>query len=236
MRRGDNADHLLGLTAATRLAFETNEPQRIFPALCACLEYEWLTGQQFLDNKQLQTAIGLVRTQGNVYGNSEFAFWMEKARGEKLPLTEVYEGYNLSNKASVVKAAHLWKAAGCSYNEALALAAGTVDNKREAIAVLQTLGANATVQKIKLDMRSSGIKNIPRGMRKSTLSNKALLTGRELDVLQLMKEGLQNKEIAGKLFIAAKTVDHHISSILFKLDVNSRAKAVNEALRQEILK
>jgi len=51
-----------------------------------------------------------------------------------------------------------------------------------------------------------------------------------------MKEGLQNKEIAGRLFISAKTVDHHISSILFKLDVNSRSKAVNEAVRMEIIK
>jgi len=51
----------------------------------------------------------------------------------------------------------------------------------------------------------------------------------------LLKEGLQNKEIASKLFISAKTVEHHISSILFKLDVNSRSKAVREAVRLEII-
>jgi len=84
-------------------------------------------------------------------------------------------------------------------------------------------------------MRTSGIKSIPRGIRKSTQSNAALLTSRELDVLQLLKEGLQNKEIAGKLFISAKTVDHHISSILFKLDVHSRIKAVTEAVRMHII-
>jgi DNA-binding NarL/FixJ family response regulator len=98
------------------------------------------------------------------------------------------------------------------------------------------LGANAVYEKMKMQMRNSGIRNIPRGRRKSTLSNPAQLTSRELDVLHLLKEGMQNKEIAGKLFISGKTVDHHISSILFKLDVNSRTKAVTEAVRMEIIK
>jgi DNA-binding NarL/FixJ family response regulator len=84
-------------------------------------------------------------------------------------------------------------------------------------------------------MRASGIKRIPRGVIKTTQSNPALLTRRELDVLQLLKDGLHNKEIANKLFISAKTVDHHVSAIFFKLDVNSRVNAVKEALRLEII-
>jgi DNA-binding NarL/FixJ family response regulator len=63
-----------------------------------------------------------------------------------------------------------------------------------------------------------------------------LLTNRELDVLQLLKAGMPNKGIADTLFISAKTVDHRISSILSKLEVKSRAQAVHEALRLEILK
>ena len=47
---------------------------------------------------------------------------------------------------------------------------------------------------------------------------------------------MQNKEIAEQLFISPKTVDHHISSILFKLDVNSRSKAAQEAVRLGIIK
>ncbi len=85
-------------------------------------------------------------------------------------------------------------------------------------------------------MRASGIKSIPRGIRKTTQSNPALLTEREMDVLLLLKEGMQNKEIAARLFISVKTVDHHISAIMFKLDSNSRMKAVHEAIHLEILK
>ena len=85
-------------------------------------------------------------------------------------------------------------------------------------------------------MRAIGIKKIPRGLRESTKNNPSQLTNRELDVLQLLQKGDQNKEIAGQLFISPKTADHHISSILFKLDVNSRTKAVTEAVRLGILK
>jgi len=129
----------------------------------------------------------------------------------------------------------LWEQLGCRYEKALALFEGTEDDKRKAITIVHGLGANAVYEKMKLEMRASGIKSVPRGIRKTTRCNPAFLTGRELDVLQLLKEGLQNKEVAAQLFISAKTVDHHISSILFKLDVNSRIKAVTEALRKEII-
>ena len=85
-------------------------------------------------------------------------------------------------------------------------------------------------------MRAGGIKNIPRGIRESTRSNPAQLTNRELDVLQLLQKGNQNKEIAAMLFISPKTADHHISSILYKLEVNTRVKAIAEAVRLGILK
>ena len=142
----------------------------------------------------------------------------------------------MSSPAKAKVAAALWKKSGFPFNEALALFEGDEDDKREAIKIVQDLGANAIYEKMKFDMRNAGIKSIPRGIRKTTRSNQAHLTERELDVLQLMKEGLQNKEIGARLFISPRTVDHHISSILFKLDVNSRAKAVRQAVHLELIK
>jgi DNA-binding NarL/FixJ family response regulator len=57
-----------------------------------------------------------------------------------------------------------------------------------------------------------------------------------LDVLQLLNENMQNKEIAARLFISPRTVDHHITAILFKLNVNSRTKATREAIKLGIIK
>ena len=116
----------------------------------------------------------------------------------------------------------MWQELNCPYNRALTLFEGNEMDKKESIVILQKLGAGAVSEKMKLDMRKLGIKNIPRGLRKKTQSSTALLTDREPDVLKLLSQNLQNKEIASKLFISAKTVDHHITSILFKLDVNTR--------------
>jgi DNA-binding CsgD family transcriptional regulator len=231
MRRGDT-DVLPLLNEAKEKAFETMELQRIIPVLVALLEFEWITGESAIDKETIDSTISMVEKMGNIYENSEFAFWMLKARKQSIPLTEFYEGYDMNNQA----AATIWEKAGCRYQQAFALFAGNDNAKREAIAMIHELGAHAVFEKMKFEMRSSGIKSIPRGVRKTTQSNPALLTDRELDVLKLLQEGLQNKEIAARLFISAKTVDHHISSILYKLEVKSRTKAVHEATRLGILK
>ena len=51
------------------------------------------------------------------------------------------------------------------------------------------------------------------------------LTKRQIDVLKLIDQGRSNGQIAGTLFISAKTVDHHISAILDKLQARSRGEA-----------
>jgi DNA-binding NarL/FixJ family response regulator len=50
-------------------------------------------------------------------------------------------------------------------------------------------------------------------------------------VLVLVAEGLQNAEIADRLVVSPKTVDHHVSAILAKLGVSSRREAGAEAVR-----
>jgi two-component system nitrate/nitrite response regulator NarL len=61
------------------------------------------------------------------------------------------------------------------------------------------------------------------------------LTPRELEVLSLLVEGLNQPEIAEKLFVSPKTVGKHIEHILAKLGVHNRAQAVALAVRNELI-
>lgn len=235
MRRGE-VDALHQLMEAKTIASESVESQRILPVLCALLEYEWITGSLVIDDKTLDTVKTRITGSETIYGNEEFVFWLKKARKQKLSPKNIQVGHEKNGQPSALKAAAFWERIGNPYEQALALFETSDENKRKAISIVQRLGATAVCERMKFEMRRSGIKNIPRGARKTTQSNPEFLTDRELDVLRLLREGLHNKEIATRLFISAKTVDHHISSILYKLEVNSRTKAVHEAAKLGIIK
>ncbi len=235
MRRGEDGALALLLEAKPR-AFGILELEYMIPVMAALLEYEWITGNNVVDEQAVQLTITMVGKMGNMYKNSEFAYWLTRSGRREIHLKDHYAGYQMQNKKQAGEAATLWEKLGCPYEQALALYEGTEKDKKDAVSLVHALGALAIYEKWKQEMKASGIKSIPRGLRKSTQSNPALLTGRELDVLHLLKEGLQNKEIADRLFISPKTVDHHISSTLFKLEVNTRVKAVQEAEKLGILK
>ena len=55
------------------------------------------------------------------------------------------------------------------------------------------------------------------------------ISKRELEVLQLMAEGLSNAEIAGRLYVSLNTIKTHASNIFFKLDAGRRTQAIEKA-------
>jgi DNA-binding CsgD family transcriptional regulator len=61
------------------------------------------------------------------------------------------------------------------------------------------------------------------------------LTGRELQVLRLVAAGQTNRSIAAELFLSERTVDRHVSNILTKLGVSSRAAATAYATRHQLI-
>jgi DNA-binding CsgD family transcriptional regulator len=235
MRRALTPEAFGHLEQAVALAGNTGELQRILPALAAMLEWEWLSGEYSISSHLITRAIEMTKHSFAIFAYNEFVFWLRKSRQETLDYRGGFIGCKNIGPDSP-GGATFWKKAGCVYESAIALFDNGDDHdKRQAVSMLDQLGAKAVCEKLRTEMRVLGIKSIPRGMRKTTESNPSQLTNRELDVLRLLQEGLPNKLIAGKLFISAKTADHHISSILFKLQASTRQVAVTTAIRQGIL-
>lgn len=122
-----------------------------------------------------------------------------------------------------------WTEIGAPYDQALTLLGGDEGAQREALAIFQALGAETVVQHVRTLMRRRGITRIGRGPRRTTRANSAGLTEREMEVLQLLGRGYSNKRIAAELDISPKTVDHHVTALLGKLDATSRGEATAQA-------
>ena len=75
----------------------------------------------------------------------------------------------------------------------------------------------------------------PTGAPAAVSPSDGALTSREHTVLQLMAEGLGNKEIGSRLDISAHTVKFHVASVLAKLGARSRTEAVSAGLRRGLL-
>jgi DNA-binding CsgD family transcriptional regulator/tetratricopeptide (TPR) repeat protein len=122
-------------------------------------------------------------------------------------------------------AAARWERIGDRYEQALELAdSGQAEPMVRGLAELEELGADAAAADVRRRLRRLGA-SVPRGPRSSTRVNPGGLTERQLDIARLVAEGLTNTEIAERLVLSVRTVDHHVSTILAKLGVDSRRAA-----------
>jgi DNA-binding CsgD family transcriptional regulator len=167
---------------------------------------------------------------GTPWIRGEVAFCRQRAGATDVALDGVAEPFARMLAGDWHAAATAWKHLGCRFEYAYALAqAGDEASIREAEEIFTRLDAQPAVSMARRALRRIGAQAAPRGPHAATLANPAGLTAREMDVLELLMEGLSNASIAERLFISRKTAGHHVSAILSKLGVETRAAAAAQA-------
>lgn len=230
-RRGD-PDHSTPLDRAQAIAESVGDLAFLGPVAAAGAECAWLESRQAEIARVTQAAFELALRQRAPSFIGELGLWRWRAGLLDEPPADAGEPYSHQIAGDWARAASYWRENGCSYQAALALA-DSHDGKalRQALDELQSLGARPAAAIIAGRLRELGQRGLPRGPRPNTRANPAGLTARELEVLGLLAEGLRNAEIAERLVLSGKTVDHHVSAILGKLSVRSRGAATAEAAR-----
>ena len=234
LRRGDpGADELLD--RAIELAIPTSELNRIGRVAAARAEQAWYGGR--LAGVARETAIGLAHVRGHTapWINGELLFWQSRAQPDAPIAGEVAEPYRLMLAGDWRAAASAWESIGMPYEQALALAEGSEEALREALTILDRLGAGPLAAIVRRRLRERGVRSVPRGPREATRANPWGLTVKELEVLQLLARGCTNAQVARRMHRSPKTVDHHVCSLLEKLGVHSRAEAVAAAYARGIV-
>jgi ATP/maltotriose-dependent transcriptional regulator MalT len=221
------------LDEALELARGTREVQRLGPVAGARAEARWLAGEAELVPAEVDETLELALELREPWLAGELAVWRLRAgAAPDVDPAELAGPWAHELRGDPETAAELWSALGCPYDAALARAACNDEERlRQSVEELQRLGAPRAAAYVTRSLRRRGVRGVRAGPRASSRRNPAGLTSRELDVLVLVCEGLRNREIAARLFVSQKTVDHHVSAILRKLAVGTRGQAAAEAAR-----
>ena len=235
-RRGDPGTRD-ALAAGAGVAISPEETGALVAFAAACAEVAWLESRPEEVAGVTDAELEAATRRDAPDDVARLTYWRTLAGADADAAQTRSEPYALGAAGAWASAASEWERRGCPYEAAVALAQTEDEgNLRRALEIGQGLGARPLATLAAQRLRRLGVRDVPRGPRASTRENVAQLTARELEVLALVSDGLRNADIAGRLVVSRRTVDHHVSSILRKLDSRTRSEAVAEARRLALLK
>ena len=219
------------LDEAIATADGAGDPDWTVPARLARAEVFWLDGNTRAARHEVAIA-SRVANKCDAWTAGATAAWAHRLGVPHPEPKAVAEPYRPVLAGDWAKSAQAHADLGRVFEAAMALL--EVDEEaalRQALSTFQSLGATASARLARQRMRDLGLRSIPAGARSATRRHPLGLTRREQEVLELICEGNSNAEIAARLVISVKTVDHHVSAVLLKLGVASRGAAASAAAR-----
>lgn len=230
VRRGDPdaADRLADLTGQ---AERTGELQRLAPVLELTTERALTSGAP-MPTALFATVFAQLDQRGGLtgWGAMRAAAWAAVAGID----FELDQPMSLPHGAMMRRdwrgAADAFGDVGWSYDRALMLS--LLDDEEslvEALEIARGLRAEPLTRRVTGRMRDLAMR-VPQGQREATRGNPAGLTTRQLEVVTLVADGLTNAEIAERLIVSQRTVEHHVAAVLTKLGVTTRRDVASRAL------
>jgi len=227
MRRGEPGVEPI-LEEALQLALPTGELQRIERVVMARAELAWHRGDAAALEAEIDQGLRHIVGHTDPWVEGELWFWKSRARTVSAP-PDLPHGYAAAIAGDWRSAADWFASKQLPFEEAIVLLEGDEEALTRAEALIERL--DATTLRPRLAQARAAAKT-----RRSTQANPFGLTNRELEILRLLAEGHTNAQLARKLFVATKTIDHHVSAILGKLQARSRAHAVTVAHELGLMK
>jgi DNA-binding CsgD family transcriptional regulator len=225
LRRGlDRSDAYWGAMIDGRHALSV-DPWYAPQAVTRC-EAAWLRGSgEQIVRIVAETFDAAVRSD-EAWRIGQLACWLARAGGEVPPIAkELPAPCRLELGGDRRGAALAWAALGCRYEQALALLGGDADDLRNALALLDQLGAAPAARIARRRLRALGWRDVQRGPNSRTRDDAQGLTAREREVLDLLAQRLSNRAIAQRMHRSERTVENHVAALLGKLGVATRVQA-----------
>ena len=232
-RRG--RDGTGALDDALPIAGRTGEAQRLVPVAAARAEAAWIAGRTSDLIADIDRVWPAVVAHPHPWELGELSWWLYLAGERRQVPAPLARPFALMLAGEHRAAAGEWEALGGPLWAAYALAfSPDIRDAQEALDILAELDVPAVRHAVLRDRRTRGLA-VPRGPRPASRANPAGLTAREIEVLQLLADGLSYAEVAARLVLSEKTVGHHVSAVLRKLREPSRSRAVATALRLGVI-
>jgi DNA-binding CsgD family transcriptional regulator len=196
------------------------------------LEHAWLLGDAEPPLDEARTVYASLAEAADPWALGKLAFRMWRCGALSDVPSRVAGPVRLAISGDWRAAAAVWDEVGWPYEAAEARSLADDDEALlQALAAFDGLGAVPAAARLRRRLRERGVRAVPRGPRPATRALPHALTPRQHEVLRLLATGATNAQIAERLVVSAKTVDHHVSAVLAKLGVASRHEAADAAHR-----